>query len=97
MVVLRVSTVLVPGYLTLFSANQYLYHKRLHESYMFKYASLNTMNHLLSTRTAEQQTEILSKGLNVLFSEPSTKESAVKYDSHLVTEMLSILKSQISK
>ena len=70
---LRITSLIVPAYLTLFCANQFIYHKRLYDNYMFKYSALNTMNSLIATHK-ELGNEILKKGLDVLFSEPKIKE-----------------------
>ncbi len=97
--ILRISSLLVPAYLTIFSSNQFLYHKKMYETYMFKFASLNTMNNLISTHGGKISTQekILEKGLNVLFSEPTIKDDGRKYDKQLIGELLDMLKSQISK
>jgi len=92
---LKISSLIIPAYLTIFSTNQYLYHKKMYESYMFKYASLHTMNHLMSTHAKELQEKILEKGLNVLFSEPKTKEDGARYNKQLVSELIDMLKSQL--
>lgn len=94
--ILRITALLVPSYLTVFSANQYLYHKKMHEAYMFRYSSLKTMNNLISNKTEiTMQEKILSKGLDVLFSEPTIKEDSGKYDKQLVGELLGMLRSQL--
>lgn len=90
---LRITSLIVPAYLTLFCANQFIYHKRLYDNYMFKYSALNTMNSLIATHK-ELGNEILSKGLDVLFSEPKVKEGTGKYDTHLVTELIKMLRDQ---
>lgn len=93
---LRITSLLVPAYLTAFCSSQFLYHKKMFESYMFKYASLNTMNHLMNTSgDASQKERILNKGLDVLFSEPKTKESSDKQDKVIVSELLSMLRTQL--
>jgi len=93
--ILRISSLLVPAYLTVFCANQFLYHKRMREAYMFKYASLHTMNSLMSTHADPMKQEILKKGLNVLFSEPTTKEGGGKYNKQLVNQLFEMLRSQL--
>lgn len=94
--ILRVTSLLVPAYLTAFCSNQFLYHKKMHEAYMFKYASLNTMNYLIgNTADPIQKERILSKGLDVLFSEPKIKESAGEKDKQIVTELLGMLRTQL--
>jgi len=93
--IIRISSLLVPAYLTVFCANQFLYHKKLREAYMFKFASLHTMNHLMSTKAELMQQKILEKGLGVLFSEPSTKEESRKYDKQIISELIGMLKAQI--
>lgn len=92
---LKISSLLVPAYLTAFSANQYLYHKKMYEAYIFKFASLHTMNNLINTQKPEFQEKILAKGLNVLFSEPAIKEDGGKFDKQIISELLGMLKSQI--
>lgn len=92
---LRIASLVVPAYLTLFCANQFLYHKRMYDNYMFKYSSLNTMNNLISTHEKERGNTILEKGLGVLFSEPRTKERGGKYDHQLVNELVKMLHEQI--
>jgi len=93
--ILRISSLLVPGYLTVFCANQFLYHKRMYEAYMFKHASLHTMNNLMSTHQDKLKEEILKKGLGVLFSEPIAKDVGHKYDKQLFNELLSMLRTQL--
>jgi hypothetical protein len=93
--ILKIASILVPAYLTVFSANQYLYHKKMYETYMFKYASLHTMNNLMSTKAEAMQEKILTKGLDVLFAEPTIKEDGSKQDKQLISELLGMLKSQI--
>lgn len=93
--ILKIASILVPAYLTVFSANQYLYHKKMYETYMFKYASLHTMNNLMSTKAEAMQEKILTKGLDVLFTEPTIKEDGGKHDKQLISELLGMLKSQI--
>jgi hypothetical protein len=94
--ILRIAGLLVPAYLTLFSANQFLYHKRLYDNYMFKYSSMQTMNNLMSIHE-KQGEQILAKGLDILFSEPKTKEGGGKYDPQLMNEMLKMLRDQMNK
>lgn len=92
--IVRAAVILVPAYVTVFCANQYLYHKRMYEAYMFRFASLHTMNHLMSTKTEAMQEKILAKGLSVLFTEPTVKEESKK-DRLIIQELLDMLKSQI--
>ncbi len=96
MAILRITSLIVPAYLTLFAANQFLFHKRLYNNYMFKYSSMNTMNNLITTHK-ERGEKILDKGLDILFSEPRTKEVSGKYDSQLVTELIKMLREQIGR
>ena len=93
---LRVASLAVPAYLTLFSANQFLYHQRLYNNYKFKYSSMSTMNHLIATHQ-ERGEKILEKGLDILFSEPRTKEVSGKYDTQIVNELVKLLREQINK
>lgn len=94
--ILRITSLLVPAYLTAFCSSQFLYHKKMFEAYMFKYASLNTMNHLMNTTGDSVQKErILSKGLDVLFSEPKAKDSSDKQDRQIVSELLGMLRTQL--
>jgi hypothetical protein len=44
---LRVASLLVPSYLTVFSISQYLYSKKMHDAYLFKHATLLTVNNLI--------------------------------------------------
>ena len=92
---LRVSSLVIPSYFMVFFVNQFTYHKRMYEVYSFKNTSLNIMTDLMQTNK-EKSDDILNKGLEVLFSEPKVKESG-KYDTQLVTELVGIVKSQISK
>lgn len=93
--ILHIATVIVPGYLTVFSSNQFLFHKKMYESYKFKYASLLTMNYLLElNKNDSSKTEkILNKGLDVLFSEPSIREDSWKIDKTIVTELIKLATS----
>ena len=95
--ILKIASILVPTYLTVFSANQYLYHKKMYETYMFKYASLHTMNNLMSTKAEVMQEKVLIKGLDVLFAEPTIKEDGAKHDKQLISELLGMLKAQMNK
>ncbi len=61
---------------------------------MFKYASLHTMNNLMSTKSETQQSQILPKALSVLFTEPVSRDSK-GYDKQLVSELIEMLKTQI--
>lgn len=92
---LRIASLVVPAYLTLFCANQFLYHKRMYDNYMFKYSSMNTMNNLIATHK-ERGDKILDKGLDVLFSEPRTKDRSGKYDYQLVNELIKMLREQMN-
>ncbi len=94
-VILRMSSLIVPAYLTAFSANQFLYHKKMHEAYMFRYASLHTMNSLMSTWPDPMKQKILEKGLGVLFTEPTAKEDGTKHDKQIISELIGMLKTQI--
>ena len=93
--ILHIATVIVPAYLTVFCASQFLYHKKMYESYMFKNASLWTMNYLLSINAGDvwKSDKILWKGLDILFSEPSGKEDSQKLDKTLVTELIKLATS----
>lgn len=92
--ILRVSSLIIPSYFMIFFVNQFLYHKKMYEIYSFKNTALNTMTNLM--RTNEEKADyILQRGLEVLFSEPKIKESG-KYDSHLINELISMLKGQLS-
>lgn len=93
--ILRISTLLIPAYFSLFCSNQFLYHKKMYEAYMFKYSSLETMNNLINLRTERMQERIFDKALTVIFSEPTIKSDGEKYNKQLVTELISMLKSQL--
>jgi len=92
--ILRVSSLVVPIYLITFSANQHSYHKKMYESLMFKYASLETMNSLIKLNEGDPSLKksILEKGLNILFSEPTIKEDSVK-KNQLVDEIIKNINS----
>ena len=93
--IMRIASIIVPSYLTVFCASQYLYGKKIYESYMFKYASLQTMNNLIQTNS-DLKEKILSRWLDVLFSEPNTKASEwSKEEKLIVSELLSMLKWQL--
>jgi len=90
--VLRITTILAPAYFTIFCAQQYLNHRRLYESYAFKDITLQTMLNLRGRVTGTREQDlILSKSLDVLFSEPFLKED-IKYDKNMVWELLRLLK-----
>lgn len=93
--ILHIATVIVPAYLTVFSSTQFLFHKKMYESYKFKYASLLTMNYLLElNKNDPSKTEkILNKWLDVLFLEPSIKEDSWKIDKTIVTELIKLATS----
>lgn len=67
----------------------------MYEVYSFKNTALNIMTELMKTNK-EKADDILGKGLEVLFTEPKTKEGG-KYDPQLVNDLINILKNQISK
>jgi len=93
--ILRVASLLVPSYLTVFSVTQYLYSKKMYEAYMFKYATLQTMNNLIYTNS-DLKENILSRGLEVLFSEPNIKGTAnSKEDKILISQLIDMLKGQL--
>lgn len=93
--ILHIATVIVPAYITVFCSSQFLYHKKMYESYMFKKASLGTMRYLLSLNEGDiwKTDKILSKWLDILFSEPSIKEDSWKMDKTMVTELIKLATS----
>ncbi len=94
---LRISSLLIPGYFTVFCAQQFLYHKKMYETYSFKEVAVNTMNKLRETVGDEKvQEKILDRGLDVIFSEPSASTDKGAYDKQLVGELLSMLQKQIN-
>lgn len=93
--ILRVSSLLIPVYFTLFFTQQFLYHKKLYEIYSFKDVALRTMTNLMNSHVEPMTTKILEKGLDVIFTEPSTKEGNRKYNEHLVSELLSMARKQV--
>jgi len=93
--ILRIASLLVPSYLTVFSITQFLYSKKMYEAYMFKYATLQTMNNLITTNN-DLKENILSRGLEVLFSEPNVKGSSdSKEDKILIGQLLDMLRNQL--
>ena len=86
----------IPIFFTGFCIKQHLYHKKMYEIYSFKYAALNTMKHLI-TEKADFQDKILDKGLDVIFSSPTVKETGSTYDKFLLSELISIARSSIEK
>ncbi|KKW10949.1 MAG: hypothetical protein UY50_C0024G0039 [Parcubacteria group bacterium GW2011_GWA2_49_9] len=93
---LRIASLLVPGYFTVFCAQQYLNHRRLYESYRFKDISFQTMINLrrLLPEHSRQQEQTLEKALNVLFAEPALKDS-IQYDKQLLFELLRMVRKDI--
>lgn len=93
---IKISTLIVPIYFTVFCSQQYIHHKRMYEIYVFKETATNTMNKLRDL-TADDITKerILDKGLKVIFNEPSAKQEKGLYDKQLVSELISMLKDQI--
>ncbi len=94
--ILHIATVIVPAYLTVFCSTQFLFHKKMYESYKFKYASLLTMNYLLEfhKNDSSKTEKILNKWLDVLFSEPSIKEDSWKIDKTMATELIKLATSK---
>lgn len=90
---LRISSLLVPAYFAVFCAQQFLFHKKMCESYKFKDTALSTMSNLMKTSKEQMEEKILERGLEVIFKEPLVKEDG-KYDKQLVGELLSMLRSQ---
>jgi len=67
----------------------------MYEAYMFKYATLQTMNNLITTNN-DLKENILSRGLEVLFSEPNVKGSSdSKEDKILIGQLLDMLRNQL--
>jgi len=97
-IISRFSTLAIPSYFMLLCINQFLRHRKLHDSYKYRNISLETMNDLLKLHSEHWEKEkILEKGLSILFLEPSIKDDKNKYDKQLTMEMINILKSQIKK
>ena len=92
---LRISSLIIPSYFMIFFLNQFSYHKRMYEIYSFKNTALNTMVDLMKTNSSKSD-YILEKGLDVLFAEPQVKDDG-KYDKQLVSELIGIVKNQITK
>lgn len=92
---LRISALIVPLYFTIFSAHQYLNHRRLYEAYRFKDLALQTMNKLRTSipPTDSAYGEILTKSIEVIFTEPAFKED-VKLDKQIVLEAFKMIKKQ---
>jgi len=95
MAILRVSSLVIPSYFMVFFVNQFLYHKKMYESYSFKNVALNTMTDLMKNHP-DKRDEIVEKGLDVIFVEPRIKEGG-KYNSQLVSELIGMLKTQLKK
>jgi len=90
--ILRISSLVVPSYFAFFCIQQYVNNKKLYEGYKYRDISLKTMKELIMERSGmgkneqEQQREILSRGLDVIFSEPTVN------DDNVQKEVLRILK-----
>ena len=91
--IIRLASILIPMYFTIFSAQQYLNHRRLYEAYKFKDISLNTMVNLREKlpEHSQEREKVLAKSLDVIFSEPSLKED-IKYDKQLLLEIVRMLR-----
>jgi hypothetical protein len=64
----------------------------MYDNYKFKNTSLLTMNYLL-TSNPEMKEKIISRGLDVLFSEPNMKaEQVSKEDKTIIADLISIIK-----
>lgn len=92
-VLLRITSILVPGYFTVFCSQQYLNHRRLYESYKFKDVSLQTMINLRKQLTDDYSSKekVLEKSLDVIFSEPPFSDS-IKYDKNLLLELFKLIR-----
>lgn len=91
---LRISAILVPSYFTVFSAQQYLAHRKLYESYRFKDVSINTMINLkkqISSNDRDSHELLLKKTLDVLFLEPVLKDED-KFNKQIVLQLLEMIK-----
>jgi len=93
--ILRVSSVIIPSYFMVFFLNQYSRHKKIYDSYKFKDSSLTVMFYLMKSHP-KLQSDILSRGLNIIFSEPFGKDSTRKKEENqmMISDLINLLKSQ---
>ena len=92
---LRITSLLIPIYFSLFASQQYLNHRKLHEAYAFKDVALQTMMNLYKqfTNNSSERSDVLKQALNVIFNEPTMKDS-IKYDKQFLSEILKMLKNR---
>ena len=75
---LRISVIAMFFYLAFLAYQQFSIHRKLYESYKFKAIALSTMEDLVKTYTNPGDRElIVTKAIDIIFSEPSFKEERV--------------------
>jgi hypothetical protein len=94
--ILRISSITALGFLAVFSSTQYVFNKKMKESYMFKYTALQTVNSLISANP-EMKEKIITRSLETFLNEPNLKENKNEGEVNklMVSELLSMLKSQL--
>ncbi len=96
--VLRMSALSVLIYFLIFCVNQYLYQKKMQNSYEFKDVSSKIMINLKQTASNEQEKDkILDKWLSILFDDVNNKhEKDSVSDKQLVSQMIAMLQNQMN-
>ncbi|MFZ2252857.1 MAG: hypothetical protein WAW13_01630 [Minisyncoccia bacterium] len=93
---LRISAIIIPLYFSILFAQQYLNHRKLYESYMFKDIALQSMIDLRSRfNNSNDAPKILDKALSVIFTEP-VLDNNIKFDKLLFKEVLDLVKKNNS-
>lgn len=93
---LRLSAILTPAYFVVFSAQQYLGHRRLYEAYRFKDVTLQTMINLRNQNRGNDSVNefLLRKAVEVIFTEPKMSADT-KYHKQIVSELLDLAKTKL--
>lgn len=91
-VILRLSSLIIPSYFSIFFSQQYINNKKLYEFYKFKGIALTTLSQLY-TLYPNHQNQVMDKALNVIFSEFNNGENKVS-QKELFTFVTDIIKSK---
>jgi hypothetical protein len=92
-VLLRLSSLIIPSYFSLFFSQQYLNNKKLYEFYKFKGIALTTLSQLY-TLYPNHQNQVIEKALGVIFSEFNNGENKVS-QKELLSFAADIIKSKV--
>lgn len=93
--ILRLFSLIIPSYFTIFFIQRFLIHRKLYQAYKFRDIAVETMNNLTKSYTKDaERSQILEKGLNIIFSEPTIKEEKAPLG---IDDVKEILKNKIAQ